>query len=88
MPPQTIHELLAELESSLRSGANLSDAERARLTQVHADLKAAVSVHPSAPPPHPLSERVREAVERLQVDHPRLSSLLTATLEALSDLGL
>jgi hypothetical protein len=54
---------------------------------VHADLKAAVSEYPSVVPPHPLGERVREAVDRLQAEHPRLSGLLTAALDALSDLG-
>jgi hypothetical protein len=87
MPPQSIHELLAELESSLRNGDNLSDAERARLTQVHADLKAAVSAHPSEPPPHTLTERVRDAIDRVQAEHPQLSGLLTAALDALSDVG-
>jgi hypothetical protein len=87
MPAQSIHELLAELESTLRSGRNLSEAERARLMQVHADLKAAVSEYPSTVPPHPLGERVRDAIDRLQAEHPRLSSLLTAALDALSDLG-
>jgi Domain of unknown function (DUF4404) len=87
MPAQSIHELLDELESTLRMPGNLSQAERARLTQVHADLKAAVSEYPSVAPPHPLGERVREAVDRLQAEHPRLSGLLTAALDALSDLG-
>jgi hypothetical protein len=87
MPAKTVHELLIELESTLRAGEPIRDEDRALLARLHADLQAALAAKPAALPPHTLRENVREALGRVQADHPNLSNLLRATLDALSDLG-
>jgi hypothetical protein len=86
MPAKSLHELLSELEVNLRSGEPISDRDRELLDKLHADLSSAVKAHPAQPPAH-LKPTVRDAIDQLSVKHPRLSSLLSATLDALSDLG-
>lgn len=75
-----------ELDATLRSGRALSADDRALLERAHAELAAALAAQPAAPTPG-LRQSVGDALQRLQVEHPRLSSLLSATLDALSDVG-
>ena len=90
MTQRPLQELLAELELTLRSGGKISPEDRALLERVQVDLEVALASQPPAAAPaepHSLRDSVREALDRVQVEHPRLSSLLSRTLDALSDLG-
>ena len=86
MPDKTIHELLVELEASLRGGDAINDEDRALVRDLHADLNAAVA-KPAAAPAN-LRPNLSAAVDSLSARHPRLSSLLSRALDALSDVGL
>lgn len=77
---------MTELDATLRSGREISPEDRALLERTHADLAAALAAKPASPTPR-LRQSVGNALERLQIEHPRLSGLLTAALDALSDVG-
>jgi Domain of unknown function (DUF4404) len=87
MADRTLRELMTELEATLRSGRAISAEDRALLERTHADLEAALAARPSAPPTPRLRQSMGDALQRLQIEHPRLSGLLSAALEALSDVG-
>lgn len=87
MPDKRLHELAVELDQTLRAGGTISDEDRDLLERVHRELEITLA-RPSAPEPPPtLRGNLRTALERVQAEHPRLSGLLSATLDALSDLG-
>jgi hypothetical protein len=97
MPDRTLEQLLVEVDAALASD-HLSDADRTLLERVRQDLAAAK--HAPATPPvaaaqpsaragsSQLRETLSSAIERLETQHPRLTSLLGKTLDALSDVGL
>jgi hypothetical protein len=87
MPTKPLQELLLELDETLRSGGTIKDEDRELLEQLHVDLTAVLGPEPT-PEPHTLRDHISDAIDRVQAEHPRLSSLLSATLDALSDLGL
>jgi hypothetical protein len=87
MPEQRLHELLVELEANLKGASSLSEADRALLRRLHGDLSAALRAKPPRPAPQSVREGMRDSIERLQIEHPRISGLLRAALDALSDLG-
>jgi hypothetical protein len=85
MADRTLRELMTELDTTLRSGRELSPEDRALLEQARAELETALAAKPTTP-----TRQLRQSVgalERLQIEHPRLSGLLTAALDALSDVG-
>jgi hypothetical protein len=86
MADRPLQELLIELDATLRSGRALSAEDRALLERAHAELEVALAAKPAATTPG-LRQSVGEALQRLQVEHPRLSGLLSAALDALSDVG-
>ena len=90
MTQRPLHDLLAELESTLRSGGHISPEDRALLERVHVDLEVALASQPPAAgpaEPHSLRDNIRAALDRMSAKHPKLSSLLSRTLDTLSDLG-
>jgi hypothetical protein len=83
-----LHDLLIQLETALHESSALSAEDRAQLGRLHADLSRALAERPATSgSPHSLRRKAEELVERLQIEHPRLASLLSATLDGLSDLG-
>jgi hypothetical protein len=86
MADRTLRDLMAELEATLRSGRAISAEDRALLERTHADLEAALAAQPAAPTPR-LRQSMGDALQRLQIEHPRLTGLLSAALDALSDVG-
>jgi len=87
MADRTLRELMTELDATLRSGRELSAEDRALLEQIQTELGVALAARPSSPPPPRLRQSVGDALQRLQIEHPRLSSLLSSALDTLSDLG-
>jgi hypothetical protein len=90
MGTRTLHELLSELAAALRTGS-ISDADRAQLQQLHTELSGVLAEAQkpgSKPAPAPeLRTDVRGAIERLEEEHPRLTSVLSRVLDTLSELG-
>ena len=86
MPDEHLKNLAHEIEDSLRSPA-VPERDRALLEDVHAELKTALSSPPQSVGTASLRNKLSVAVERLEGEHPRLTSLLSKTLDALSDIG-
>jgi ElaB/YqjD/DUF883 family membrane-anchored ribosome-binding protein len=90
MTAKTLQDLLTEVETVLRDSAT-SAKDRTVLDNVRTELKAAltsVTTQPPAPAEAPtLRSQLQEAVENLEREHPRLTSLLARTLDLLSDVG-
>jgi hypothetical protein len=86
MADRTLRDLMTELDATLRSGRELSAEDRALLERAQAELAVALAAKPVTATPG-LRSSVGDALQRLQIEHPRLSSLLSATLDALSDVG-
>jgi hypothetical protein len=84
MTQHHLKELIAEIETSLRSH-DITPQDRAMLEQVHADLSATLSEKQRAPG---LRDSLNAAIERLENEHPQLTTLLAKALDALSDMGL
>lgn len=82
----SLHDLLVQLENALHESSALSEEDRVQLGRLHTDLSRALAERPAGSP-HSLRRKAEELVERLQIEHPQLASLLTATLDGLSDLG-
>jgi hypothetical protein len=80
MSQRHLKELIAEIETSLRSDA-ITPQDRAMLEQVHADLTA-------EQPASGLRNTLSAAIERVEDEHPQLTALLAKALDALSDVGL
>jgi hypothetical protein len=87
MPDKPLKEVLVELDSALRT-ANIQADDRKLIESVHQDVSLALTQQPSAAVPAHLPDSLRRAIERVQVEHPRLSSALTNALNALSEIGL
>ena len=83
-----LQELLAELDAALRAGSTIDPEDRALLERVHSELELALATPRSSATPHTLRESLRDALDRLQAEHPQLSGLLSRTLDTLSDLGI
>lgn len=85
MSDKTLRDLLTELKAQLQNDA-ITKAERAELQQLHSNLEAALREPAKSAKPG-LQSDVQSAVERLEGNHPKLTSLLARVLDALSDVG-
>jgi hypothetical protein len=88
MTDKPLKDLASEIETSLKN-ADVSAGDRSVLEQVHSELLAVLTAPaPLSTPPVGLLDRLTQAIERLEGDHPRLTSLLSDSLDALSDVGI
>jgi hypothetical protein len=88
MTHKRLEDLSNEIESSLQSD-DVSESDRSVLKQVQSELQSVLAAQaPLARPPLGLRDRLTHALERLEGEHPRLSDLLSKTLDALSDIGI
>jgi hypothetical protein len=88
MTDKHLKELASEIETSLQNGA-VTEEDHAVLKQVHSELQVVLSAPaPLASPPSGLRDKLTQAIERLEGEHPRLTSLLSKSLDALSDVGI
>jgi hypothetical protein len=81
MSDKHLKDLANEIESSLQRDS-LTERDRVVLSELQAALATL------EPAPHGLRERLTHAVERLEGEHPRLTALLSKTLDVLSDVGI
>jgi uncharacterized protein (UPF0147 family) len=84
MTDKHLEELANEVRASLRDGA-VAEKNRATLEQVHSELQAVLG---AAEPPRDLRNKLEHAIEQLESDHPRLTSLLSRSLDLLSEIGI
>jgi hypothetical protein len=83
-----LEELSNEIKASLQDGA-VAEQDRAVLEQVHSELQAVLGTPAQgAEPPLGLRDKTTRAIEQLESDHPRLTNLLSKSLDLLSDVGI
>ena len=88
MTDKHLKELASEIGASLQDDS-VSARDRAVLEQVHTELQAVLSEPaPPAKPPLSLRDKLTHAIEQLEGEHPRLTSLLSKSLDVLSDVGI
>lgn len=88
MTDKHLEELADEIKASLQAGA-VADKKREALEQVHSELQAMIgTAAPVAKPPRDLRNKLKRAIEQLESDHPRLTNLLSKSLDLLSDVGI
>ena len=88
MTDKHLKDLATEIETSLQNDA-VTEADRAVLEQVHPELQAVLArPAPLASRPAGLRDKLSHAIERLEGEHPRLTSLLSKSLDVLSDVGI
>jgi hypothetical protein len=87
MTDKHLKELAGEIGVSLQSPA-VNERDRAVLEQVHTELQAVLAEPAPAKPPLGLRDKLKQAIEQLEGEHPRLTSLLSTSLDALSDVGI
>jgi len=88
MTDKHLEELASEIETSLQSGA-VTEQDRTVLKQVQCELQAVLAVPaPFASPPAGLRDQLSRAIGQLEGEHPRLTSLLSKSLDLLSDVGI
>lgn len=88
MTDKHLKELASEIGVSLKGDA-VTDRDRAVLEQVHAELQTVLAEPaPLAKPPLGLRDKLKQAIEQLEGEHPRLTSLLSSSLDLLSDVGI
>ena len=88
MTDKHLEELADEIKASLRDGA-VAEHNRTALEQVHSELQAVLGgAAPVAEPPLDLRNKLKRAIEQLESDHPRLTSLLSKSLDMLSEVGI
>jgi hypothetical protein len=86
MADQKLRDLITELKVLLQSDREISSEDRALLEGTRAEVEAALNAR-SPKPSHLLRQNLGTTLERLQIEHPRLTGLLSAALDALSDVG-
>jgi hypothetical protein len=88
MPEKHLEDLADQIESSLQSD-DVSERDRAVLEQVQSELHTVLAAPaPLTSAPSSLRDRLGQAVDRLEGEHPRLTELLSKALDALSDVGI
>lgn len=88
MPHKHLEDLADQIESSLQSD-DVSERDRGVLEQVQSELQTALAAPTRlANSPASLRDRLGQAVDRLEGEHPRLTELLSKALDALSDVGI
>jgi hypothetical protein len=88
MTDKHLQELAAEIRTSLQDTA-LDGEDRAVLQRLHSELQAVLGTPAqSTEPSLTLRDKLARAVEHLEGDHPRLTSLLSKSLDLLSDVGI
>jgi predicted glycosyltransferase len=85
MTDKHLKELASEIGASLQDDA-VAEGHRAVLEQVHSELQAVLAE--PAKPPLGLRDKLTQALEQLEGEHPRLTSLLSKALDMLSDVGI
>ena len=88
MSRDELHEPLERLRAEIRKLGDEDDAIKQRMKRLVADLER--KLHDSEDSKHEphLVEGLRENIERFEVEHPRLTSVLNRIMVHLSNMGI
>jgi seryl-tRNA synthetase len=85
--PVSDQELRRTLEELRRELAGVEDVD-AELEEMLSDIRADIDAVMEKSPPHSMTERLAQAVERFEATHPSLASAMGAVVDQLARLGI
>lgn len=89
MTDRNLHDLLEELHRELHEIDVADEWERDRLRHLEADIRNLMArSSANIETDEPMLERWQETVDRFQVTHPRLTTLLSQAMTILSNAGI
>jgi len=86
MTGNKLHELLQQLHSELEQAGTLSDGERKELLRIGDDIQKLIGKPETEQ--QPIRNRLREAMDRFEVEHPAITAALSQLLNTLSNAGI
>ena len=86
---EKLRETLNELEAELQSLESLDPETRAMLAEAATEIQAALHKEDGDDlEHHSLTERLRDAVQEFEADHPTLAGVLNRVIDALGQMGI
>lgn len=85
MADKTLRDLLEQLRIELGKAGSLDEKGRELLRTLDADIQKILG-GPSSP--QPVQERLQEAIDHFEVDHPAITAALSQILNTLSNAGI
>jgi hypothetical protein len=86
---QSIERLHAELAQSSKVDAETLQSMRALLQEIQQFIARSEAIEPTNDPPTlSLTQRLREAVETFEAQHPQLTTALSQIADRLTDMGI
>ena len=86
-PSRSLRQILDELHAALERAPEIGEQSRSALRRASEEIREALE-RPEEARPGSLAEQLTAAVERFEVAHPQLTSLVGRVADALSDLGI
>ena len=83
---QKLRELLQQLHDELKQLESVDEDGREMLSHLNADIQQFLD--PTRENPETLMERLQNAIDHFQIDHPALTAALSQMLNALSNAGI
>lgn len=87
MPARELQEQLNTLREQLEQNPPLTEAERADLHTLMAQIEAEIAVE-TATPDNNLADGVNLAVERFELEHPGIAGTLRNIVQTLGNIGI
>lgn len=88
MSDSELHELIGQLKSEIARLGPQDDEARARLRALVAEVEQRLDPAEEDDAAEDLMERLRETVERFEVEHPRATGILNNIMVTLGSMGI
>ena len=86
MTDQNLRELLEQLHNELERTNSVDEKGREMLSHINVDIQKFLD--PSEEDDDTLFDRIQDAIDHFEVDHPAITSALSQILNALSNAGI
>ena len=86
MPDQNLRELLEKLHNELERTHSIDEEGREMLGHINTDIQKFLD--PSEEDDDTLFDRIQDAIDHFEVDHPAITSALSQILNALNSAGI
>jgi ABC-type transporter Mla subunit MlaD len=86
MTDQKLRDLLQQLQDELKQTQSVDEKGREMLSQLSADIQQFLD--PAQDNPTTLLERLQDAIDHFEVEHPAVTAALSQMLNALSNAGI
>jgi len=87
MPEEKLYEKLKSLHETLQNAESLDDKSRALLEQIEDDISALMADRGEEPKGETLADRVREATQTFEEEHPQITETVGQVMETLARFG-